>query len=1325
MMAAVAFWSLTYALEMASVSLAGKIFWAKAEYLGIVIVPLAWFAFALEYTNHARLLTRRNVFLVSLFPILMVILVWTNELHGWVWRTTTLDVAEKIPVLNLEHSGAFWLFAGYSYFLIFAGTILVFQAFIRQSNLGRKQAGVILVAAMIPWLGNILYLSGAIPLLHIDLTLFAFALSGILAMIGLVRFRILDILPVAHKVIFENLADGVIVLDTKDRIVEVNPAAVRLLELQPKELIGQPIDDVLNYEISRWSSILPKNIVEAIGEYLKSPAIRQEIRFGDGDKQETYELRISPIIGENGEYAGRMVMWSDLTDRRRIDDVLQNKLEENAQLIEDAQRRTHHLEGLNAIVGYAAAATDVQSLVDFALERALQSLNLNSGAVCIQGKMSSRGLPANNHDSPLVQAIQGCCQISSHPICVEDWDGYVENPSLDDLRRMMGRAQLRASLIVPIRTNTQLIGGVILVDRQPRRWHNEEIVMVETLSKQLGVAAERLHLFTTASEQAARMSRLAEISGNLNRTYTMSEVLEGIGHGALSLSVADRAAVFIREPDETATSPWNVGLSSDYLEAVIRRAKDMPGGQLFQQSDAVLIQDIQQLPELSPLKKLALAEGYQAIGLWPLIYEERVVAAVGCYYDTPYSWGEPQREVMQTFARQAAVALQNARLFEEIRRHAAQMEALNAIITTAATSSDLQSLLELVFRFSMEAMETQMGGVWAHGHMLETGLPEDFGRSTARLANQVNFKFTDTLVVDDWRDIPTTEALSALSEHMTGAGVIASLTVPILADGQLIGGLMLAGHSPRRWRTEDIALIESVGRQLGSAIDRLNLIAKTQEQAKQMAQILDTVPEGVIVLDNQQRILLTNPAARYYLWDLAGAIETGEPLIYLADRTVSDLLKPEEEWVEIGIEGQSRRVFEVAAQPLGGAYQNTGWVLVLRDVSLERENQARIQMQERLATVGQLAAGIAHDFNNIMAAIFVYTDLLMMDEGISHDNQERLTTIQQQVQRASSLIRQILDFSRRSVMEQSTLDLLPFIKELDKLLARVLPETIHMELVYHPDTYLVHADPTRLQQVFMNLALNARDAMPNGGAIRFSLDIFDLFAEETPPTPELSPGRWVRIEVTDTGRGIAPEVIPHIFEPFFTTKPVGQGTGLGLAQVYGIIKGHGGFIDVYSKPGDGSIFTMYLPALDAPEIEAPARDTLTGQSMGAGQAILLVEDDQAARDALQILLEQQNYQALTASNGLEALKVLDGAPQLVDLVISDVVMPEMDGVELYRVLRSQHPNVKVLFITGHPLDETSQSLLQGGQVHWMQKPFSASSFNHMVKDLLEEAPLQV
>ena len=263
------------------------------------------------------------------------------------------------------------------------------------------------------------------------------------------------------------------------------------------------------------------------------------------------------------------------------------------------------------------------------------------------------------------------------------------------------------------------------------------------------------------------------------------------------------------------------------------------------------------------------------------------------------------------------------------------------------------------------------------------------------------------------------------------------------------------------------------------------------------------------------------------------------------------------------------------------------WVLTLREVTEERDVQSRIQMQERLATVGQMAAGIAHDFNNIMAAILVYTDLMRSDAEMPATACNQLGIIQQQVQRASSLIRQILDFSRRSVMEQSSLDLLPFIKELDKMLRRVLPETISLRLLYQPGAYVVSADPTRLQQALMNLAVNGRDAMPEGGKLLFELDRLELLPGETPPVAEMQPGKWIRICVADTGVGIPSEVLAHIFEPFYTTKPVGQGTGLGLAQVYGIIKQHDGYIDVQSQLGRGASFNIYLPAQEAPQPVIP------------------------------------------------------------------------------------------------------------------------------------------
>jgi signal transduction histidine kinase len=505
-------------------------------------------------------------------------------------------------------------------------------------------------------------------------------------------------------------------------------------------------------------------------------------------------------------------------------------------------------------------------------------------------------------------------------------------------------------------------------------------------------------------------------------------------------------------------------------------------------------------------------------------------------------------------------------------------------------------------------------------------------------------------------------------------------------------------------------------------VERLNLLAMTQEQARRVQQIMDTVPDGVLLLDAGRRIVLANPAAWAFLSVLADGFDPNEPLSRLGGLPVEDLyrIQPETLWRELETKVAPQRFFEVAARPVESMAHQEGLVLVLRDVTKERENQSRIQMQERLATVGQLAAGIAHDFNNIMSAIVVYTDLLGMELQLHPASRERLGIIQQQVQRASSLIRQILDFSRRSIMEQADLDLLPFIKELDKLLGRVLPENIRLELTYQPGTYMVNADPTRLQQVFMNLALNARDAMPSGGTLHFELQRLSIRPESQPPFPGLAPGDWISIRVADSGAGIPAEVLPFIFDPFFTTKPVGKGTGLGLSQAYGIIQQHGGGIDVRSRPGEGTTFIIYLKALPVPEEAAALPQEPSQEIVGAGETVLIAEDDGAARNALRALLETQNYRVLAASNGVEALGLFEKEPQSIELVVSDVVMPEMGGVALYQALRQRRPQVKMLFVTGHPLSEENQALLQDSQVRWLQKPFSMKEFTGVLKTLLAD-----
>jgi signal transduction histidine kinase len=576
---------------------------------------------------------------------------------------------------------------------------------------------------------------------------------------------------------------------------------------------------------------------------------------------------------------------------------------------------------------------------------------------------------------------------------------------------------------------------------------------------------------------------------------------------------------------------------------------------------------------------------------------------------------------------------------------------------------------------------------------------------------------TQELYTPDYDQIPIEVVPAETFSASEGAlNKIASLiNAPVMVAGDVVGMLIAGCERGKAFGEAQQRILDTFANQAAAAIQRLAAMLAAEQQ--RLESLVEHLPVGVLLLDSDNHLLLANPLGREILEVLNNNLSDGQ-LTHLGTQSLADLFANQEEAlpVEIVQPGAATRVFEAQARPAGKEGHN--WLLTLREVTHEREYQTRIQRQERLATVGQLAAGIAHDFNNIMAAILVYADLLTEDPEIPDVSRDRLLIIQQQVQRAASLIRQILDFSRRSVMEQSDLDLLPFVKEIDKMLRRVLPETIQLELTYRSGSYLVHADPTRLQQAFMNLALNARDALPEGGLIQYELNRIVVKPGERPPMTELSPGEWVRITVKDSGMGIRPEHIPHIFEPFFTTKPVGQGTGLGLAQVYGIIKQHDGFIDVKSQPGAGTTFVIYLPALTEHQLSEPVISS-TARLSGMGKAVLVVEDDHATREALHALLEAHQYAVQTAANGMEALDRLEKDHSTINLVISDVVMPQMGGLALYHAIREHWPTIKILFITGHPLEGENQKLLEKGQVMWLQKPFSAQSFNQVVYSLLE------
>lgn len=526
--------------------------------------------------------------------------------------------------------------------------------------------------------------------------------------------------------------------------------------------------------------------------------------------------------------------------------------------------------------------------------------------------------------------------------------------------------------------------------------------------------------------------------------------------------------------------------------------------------------------------------------------------------------------------------------------------------------------------------------------------------------------------------------------------------VPLLAQQQIIGLLWIGAR--RRLSQHDIRILTALADMAATALDRAALFERTEMQAKELAQIMRSTPEGIVLLSQDYRVLLANPPALGALQRLAGA-GVGDLVTKLGDWSLDFYLTPPPKglWHETRVQGIA---YELLAQPVESGPRGAGWVLVIRDVTQERAEGVLMRRQERLAAIGQMAAGIAHDFNNIISVIVMYAEMAAAVPTLSDRDRSRLRVIQDQALRASQMIRQILDFSRQSTLERQVIDLLPLLKEQVKLLQRTLGENIEIVLDYSPGEYMIKADPTRMQQMVMNLAINARDAMGEGGRLLLQIARLPVADAKGAPLPGMAAGSWLRLVVEDTGTGMPPEVMAHIFEPFFTTKGPNLGTGLGLAQVHGIIGQHDGHIAVDSTPGLGTTFTIYLPNYLV--VTAGSQDELAQANIvfGQGQTVLVVEDDESLRATLVELLATWHYRVEAVSNGAEALAWMQTADR-VDLVLSDVVMPKMGGPALLRALRERNLLTPVILLTGHGPPEELEELRRLGLHSWLRKPLGA------------------
>jgi PAS domain S-box-containing protein len=507
---------------------------------------------------------------------------------------------------------------------------------------------------------------------------------------------------------------------------------------------------------------------------------------------------------------------------------------------------------------------------------------------------------------------------------------------------------------------------------------------------------------------------------------------------------------------------------------------------------------------------------------------------------------------------------------------------------------------------------------------------------------------------------------------------------------------------------------------------------RAEEVHARLVTAVEQAAESIVITDTRGMIVYANPAFEKTSGYACAEVLGQNPRILKSGkqdagfyRRIWEILKCGESWSGHFINRRKDGIFyeeEATITPVRDTAGNiVNYVAVKRDVTREVQLEAQFRQSQKMEAIGQLAGGVAHDFNNILAVIQLQAGLLKEEPGLSSQQLESAGDIEKAAQRAANLIRQLLLFSRKQALHLREMELNETVTGITKLLQRVLGEQIQMQFKLATQPLLTHADTSMLDQMLINLAVNARDAMPTGGQLIIETSAVEFDEATASQTSQARPGSFVRVSVSDTGCGIPPEILPRIFEPFFTTKDVGKGSGLGLATVFGVVQQHQGWINVYSETDRGTTFRIYLPRLfkaSGKKVNHVALDTMPGGT----ETILLVEDDPTLRANVRGVLARLGYRVLEAAHGKAAVEVWQEHRHEIRLLLTDMVMPGgMTGVDLGGELLKLNPELKVIYASGYSADVASNECPMEEGVNFLTKPFEVKKLAQIIRHRLDKS----